>query len=522
MKKQIVLILGMASLAVLLSACGETSSNAGDEAPADSSEMSTGGEVGESASSEEIQPTGVQGDMKILEALCQESPGENVVYSPISLNTAIATYGELLEDGDAEAKAAVKAYLEDREYLQYEYGNPEVYRSVNVIWADSGYEKLNFDGVDPNLEVRWLDMSDPGATAIKNQFVSEATEGFIDSTPVEFTPETVMDIMNVLYFHDHWQGGELEELYDGTGFANSDGSVTNLDHMIGKVFSEGYYLKGECSTALSLEYENGMTFWVVLPQAQEMDFDALGRDVEGYLKGGTEFVVDRAESGALLEVYLEFPEFETTYNTKFENTGIPGLISYPISQKICPYETKNEINQIAKIKVDREGTTAAAVTEITMKNTAVAEPVMIEPYYFICDRPFLYLIYDGTNGDIAFMGVVNKASQGSGNTESTSEQSGISDEDALAAIENYCHVQNPDLKADMESGNYTIYWEIESSTEQQVVVLYRSYTAAEVRYYIDRSTGETYVTEFVQGITPAEERTEESFNAKDYIYKVTN
>ena len=68
-----------------------------------------------------------------------------------------------------------------------------------------------------------------------------------------------------------------------------------------------------------------------------------------------------------------------------------------------------------------------------------------------------------------------------------------------------------------ESDDYTIYWVIDSSDDNQVVVLYRSYTAAQVRYYIDRATGETYVTEFVPGITEEEERTDETFNINDYV-----
>ena len=69
----------------------------------------------------------------------------------------------------------------------------------------------------------------------------------------------------------------------------------------------------------------------------------------------------------------------------------------------------------------------------------------------------------------------------------------------------------------MNGGEYQVYWEVESSSEQEIVVLYRSYTSAQIRYHIDRSTGETYVTEFVPGITAAEERTDESFNLWDYV-----
>ena len=93
----------------------------------------------------------------------------------------------------------------------------------------------------------------------------------------------------------------------------------------------------------------------------------------------------------------------------------------------------------------------------------------------------------------------------------------LSDEQALTAIIRYCCVNNPSLEDIVNAGEYPTYWEIASSGEQEIVVLFRSYTGAQVRYYIDRVTGDTCVTEYVPGITPEEQRTEESFNARDYL-----
>lgn len=93
----------------------------------------------------------------------------------------------------------------------------------------------------------------------------------------------------------------------------------------------------------------------------------------------------------------------------------------------------------------------------------------------------------------------------------------VEDELALSIIKNYCLSQNPDLQQIVDAGEYQVSWEIESSNEQQVVILFRSYTGALVRYYIDRATGDTYVTEFVPGITTEEQRTEESFKLWDQV-----
>ncbi len=88
----------------------------------------------------------------------------------------------------------------------------------------------------------------------------------------------------------------------------------------------------------------------------------------------------------------------------------------------------------------------------------------------------------------------------------------ITDEQALSAIKEYCYINNPDLESIENNGEYPVYWEIESGDDSGIVVLFRSYTGAEIRYYIDPVTGETYVTEFVPGITSEEERTDETFN----------
>ena len=93
----------------------------------------------------------------------------------------------------------------------------------------------------------------------------------------------------------------------------------------------------------------------------------------------------------------------------------------------------------------------------------------------------------------------------------------ITDEQALLAIKNYCYKNNPDLEEMEKSEDYTIYWDVDSSDEKQTVVLFRSYTGAIIRYYIDPVSGDTYVTEFVSGITDSEEKTDESFNVRDYL-----
>ena len=93
----------------------------------------------------------------------------------------------------------------------------------------------------------------------------------------------------------------------------------------------------------------------------------------------------------------------------------------------------------------------------------------------------------------------------------------LSEEEALSAVRAYCLDANPDLEGIVNAGEYPVYWMVETSSEQQVVVLFRSYTGSETRYYVDRATGETTVTDFVPGIMSAEQPSEESLNVRDYL-----
>lgn len=104
-----------------------------------------------------------------------------------------------------------------------------------------------------------------------------------------------------------------------------------------------------------------------------------------------------------------------------------------------------------------------------------------------------------------------------GTSVEDSESDAITEEQALNAIKNYCFSKNPDLKNMADSGEYVINWNVTASDADEIVVLYRSYTSAQIRYYIDPISGETYVTEMVPGIIDEEKRTDESFNIRDYL-----
>ena len=94
----------------------------------------------------------------------------------------------------------------------------------------------------------------------------------------------------------------------------------------------------------------------------------------------------------------------------------------------------------------------------------------------------------------------------------------LTDEQALSAIRNYCCIRDPDLEGIVKAGDYPVYWEISSSDDSQIVLVFRSYTGSQNRFYIDPVSGNASVTELVPGVTDEERSTEESLNVWGYLF----
>ena len=112
-------------------------------------------------------------------------------------------------------------------------------------------------------------------------------------------------------------------------------------------------------------------------------------------------------NGTLVNLWL--PPFEAKYHIKLNdilcNMGMPRSFSPRADFKPMSPDALwlSFVQQDAVIKVDEEGTEAAAITSAGMLGaTAVAEPPRVINFH--CDHPFLYLITESSTGTILFAG----------------------------------------------------------------------------------------------------------------------
>ena len=320
--------------------------------------------------------------------LSQIKENENAVFSPESFEIAAQMYSLTLDETGAEE---FRKFLGSADRLNYV--ETDALKMVNRVWVN---ENMNFTVPDDNplAPLIWrMDISDEtAATKEKNDFVAKQTDDFITETPSVLGPTTVADFMNVLYFKDTWYGGDKWLEVEEKTFTNADGSTAQV-HMLRDYGSRYYFTDNAISH--SIKYNSGATFTVILP---DEGVDLADVDLNAFISGEAEF--------RTAEINFFMPEFETDsrYDIRLSDLLLPDN-SQPdaeINSDLGNIETK--VAQAAKIRVDHEGTEAAAVTELVMDTTALPPEEEID---FICDRPFIYYIRDVANDDIMFIGVVN-------------------------------------------------------------------------------------------------------------------
>jgi len=118
----------------------------------------------------------------------------------------------------------------------------------------------------------------------------------------------------------------------------------------------------------------------------------------------------------------------------------------------------------------------------------------------------------GTVTDTASDNAADTLSEDQADTADT-----LTEDQAYTAVINYCKATVPGFSDEMNTEGFIEYWDVSTNDAGEIVVLYRSYTAAQTRYYIDPVTGEAYVTELVPGIIDEEQKTGETFNAWDFL-----
>ena len=273
----------------------------------------------------------------------------------------------------------------------------------NTIYTNKGYTlkpkfvKTAKEFYDATPESR--DFYDGKTLDVINQWASDHTNKMIKQVLDDktFNPNAVSYLLNAIYFKGTWMDKFNKDRTKEEHF-NSKGKVMMMQQS-----HKFQYADNDLYQSVRLPYGNGAyCLTVLLPHEDKSIEDVLNSlNSKSWANNNyqmREYIVD-----------LKLPRFETTtdmdLNKIMKDLGVVRAFTREAEfDEFCKTHTQiGLMKQVAKIKLDEEGTEAAAVTVIeTVKSSAA--PRRPERVEFHADRSFLYVITKQSTGAIFFIG----------------------------------------------------------------------------------------------------------------------
>lgn len=276
---------------------------------------------------------------------------------------------------------------------------------ANAIFVDEGWPLLDSYkstvGKAYNAKLSNLDFSKGAASAkVINRWCSDQTHGMIDKVLETTDPAMLCYLLNALYFKSQWKEKFNKSNTAEETFTDEAGNKSTVKMM--KQNESFSYQHNDVFKIVRMPYGNGAFSMVaLLPQEGKTIADALDEIKES---GWRETLLSMVHC----DVDLWLPRFETKYhinlNDILSDMGMPTSFTNSADFKaMSDYALKlSFVQQDAVIKVDEEGTEAAAISMAGMMKDAAAAPG--ERVVFHADHPFLYFITEASTGAILFAG----------------------------------------------------------------------------------------------------------------------
>ncbi|MDR2751737.1 MAG: hypothetical protein LBC41_13850 [Clostridiales bacterium] len=343
-------------------------------------------------------------------------PDKSFFYSPISVWLPLAALTNAADDRDKLAllealgvKNATQKMLND--YVENMLSDLEITNSDSPLKIANALYVSNRETVNEEFrsifeygyhgKVFNLNFASPESVDAINNWASEHTGGLIPNLidSRSFNESIAVSVLNAAYFSDKWDLEFDTELTDPRLFHAASGDVTaNFMHRSSDNLT---YFEDEHIQAISLSYAGGARMWIMLPKNETAN---------DFLESLTVWRFEdikrnsRECAGTLL-----LPRFEANIDIDLRDalkgigvsifgTELTGLVE---SNSVATSSAK----QKAVIKVDEEGTTAAAVTYFLGAPGSAGIPQPAKSFRMVCDKPFAFVLEK--DDQILFMGAVN-------------------------------------------------------------------------------------------------------------------
>ena len=359
---------------------------------------------------------------------------KNIFYSPYSIAAAFSivangatgkTQKEILAALNAKSVNDLNDEFKNfQKYVKKNYGGGTLLNVSDLILVNKNYIGKGINSKFKRIveevyhseleEADFVGNLEDEKTRIQS-WVARSTNAFITDYEASIDADTIVDILDVIYFKGKWNSAFDTSKTWKSNFKNNDGTTSKVQ-MMSKTFEDSmvYYTDGKYIGIVMPYQKNLAAMYLILPIDENNLNVAESWDAEtiSYRENFLSNLNNAGTYEGKVEVFV--PKFEldikADLNEKLQAMGINLAFTdnaefYNIVKKM-QLKISKAIHQ-AKIKVDESGTEAAAVTEITMlESMAVATPP--KTIYFRADRPFLFFIRDVQSEIDLFTGVVNE------------------------------------------------------------------------------------------------------------------
>ena len=361
-----------------------------------------------------------------------DKSGRSFIYSPLSItyvlgmvNDAAAGQTEQeLEQTLGFHKGGIQAVNDYCKKLID--GLPKVDENVklnigNAIFVNKNYtlkeqfQKDMNDYYDAKAET--LDFSSPETLSHINGWCYDKTNGMIPTILDEVDPNMMSYLLNAIYFKADWASKFDQKNTKDEPFTTESGNIT-LPLMHQNVLIS--YLKNDTYSAVVIPYGSGLwNMTVLLPEEGKTTDDVIKEIAKSSVVNNRGWCETGGNYFRGYEVDLKLPRFETDSDTdKLDiKDGLVGLmkkmgINLAFDSYLAEIPNMCELpvyiammRQKAKIKVNEEGSEAAAVTVAgMMEMSLMGRPVEYPKATFHANRPFVYVIQEASSGVILFIG----------------------------------------------------------------------------------------------------------------------
>lgn len=360
---------------------------------------------------------------RLLSELLDEPGAGNVFVSPLSiaLALALAYEGAKGETRHAIAQAiggGTEVVLEEL-LLAYErlLEVPEQEQSrielaiANSVWVDRSLRLRTAypERIEAVLgaQAHSLDFADPSAPATVNAWVRDHTHGEIREIVSDLSAMLAL-LLNAVYFKGAWSEPFDPARTRPGPFTIASGARKALPLM--RQSGEFQYLEDEHLQAIQLPYGRGrLRMEIYLPRA-EVPLREIAERLRASAETGERLPFAHAEGDLVL------PRFELEYGTRLRSALARLGMELAFTPQADFGEMADEplmfdeVLHKAVLRVDEEGTVAAATTAVVMR--AGGPPNPRRRFSMVVDRPFFCAIRDGETGAPLFLGFVAEPEEG--------------------------------------------------------------------------------------------------------------